>query len=198
MNTSVATASATDAASAVVARLDELPVGSMRMVRVDDQRLCLVRTSDGVFALAHGCPHEGYGITQGSLDGNLVTCAWHNWKFRVDDGACVVGEEDITTHPTTIDAGGNVRVTLRRPDIAALRPRLMSSLRRGIERHYVGQISRDVVRLLQADANPGELVWQAVDHGAPRAEFGWGHAVASATDCLGMVDLYEGDQRALP
>lgn len=198
MNTSGATMSAVDSATAVVAHLDDLPVGSMRMVRVEDQRLCLVRTSEGVFALAHACPHEGYGITQGSLDGNLVTCAWHNWKFRVDDGACIVGEEHITTHPTVVDADGNVVVTLRRPDIVARRPHLMTSLRRGIERHYVGQISRDVVRLLQADANPGELVWQAVDHGAPRAEFGWGHAVASATDCLGMVDLYEGDQRALP
>ena len=83
----------------IVARLDDLPIGSMKMVRVDDHRLCLVRTSDGVSALAHACPHEGYGMTQGSLDGNLITCAWHNWKFRVDDGVCVVGEEDITTHP---------------------------------------------------------------------------------------------------
>ncbi len=61
----------------------------MRMVRADGRRLCLVRTSDGVFALDHACPHEGYGLTQGTLDGNLLTCAWHNWKFRVDDGpAC--------------------------------------------------------------------------------------------------------------
>ncbi len=29
-------------------------------------------------------------------------------------------------------------------------------------------------------------------------EFGWGHSIASATDCLAMLDLYEGDQRALP
>lgn len=184
--------------NSVVAHLDDLPVGSMKMVRVEDHRLCLIRTSEGVFALAHACPHEGYGMTQGSLDGNLITCAWHNWKFRVDDGTCVVGEEDITTHPTSIDDDGNVHVTLRQPDLDALRPRLTASLRRGIERHYIGQVSRDVVRLLQADANPGELVWEAIHHGAPRAEFGWGHAVASATDCLTMVDLYEGDQRALP
>ena len=45
-------------------------------------------------------------MTQGSLDGNLITCAWHNWKFRVDDGACVVGEEDITTHRATVDDEG--------------------------------------------------------------------------------------------
>jgi hypothetical protein len=55
-----------------------------------------------------------------------------------------------------------------------------------------------VVRLLQADENPGELIWEAVAYGAPRAEFGWGHSIASATDCLSMIDLYDGDQRALP
>lgn len=194
--TDVTTDATTDAIP--VAHLDDLPVGSMKMVRVEDHRLCLVRTSEGVFALDHACPHEGYGMTQGSLDGNVITCAWHNWKFRVDDGACVVGEEDITTHSATVADDGSVSVVLTRPDVATMRPRLLTSLRRGVERDYIGQVSRDVVRLLQADTNPGELVWEAVQHGAPRAEFGWGHAVASATDCLAMVDLYEGDQRALP
>jgi hypothetical protein len=137
-------------------------------------------------------------MTQGSLDGNLITCAWHNWKFRVDDGECMVGEEDINTHPATVDSDGNVLVTLHQPDIEALRPRLLTSLRGGIANNYIGQVSRDVVRLLQADTNPGELVWEAIQFGAPRADFGWGHSIASATDCLAMVDLYEGDQRALP
>jgi nitrite reductase/ring-hydroxylating ferredoxin subunit len=197
MNASPA-APATDTKPTTVAHIDDLTIGSMKMVRVDDHRLCLIRTSDGVYALDHACPHEGYGMTQGSVDGNLITCAWHNWKFRVDDGTCVVGEEDITTHATTVDDDGAVQVTLRRPDPEAARPRLLASLRRGVERDYIGQVSRDVVRLLQADTNPGELVWEAVQHGAPRAEFGWGHSIASATDCLAMVDLYDGDQRALP
>jgi nitrite reductase/ring-hydroxylating ferredoxin subunit len=185
-------------ANTPVAHLDDLAVGTLKMVKVDDRRVCLVRTSEGVFAIDHACPHEGYGMTQGSLDGNLITCAWHNWKFQVDDGTCVIGEEDITSHPVTVDDTGNVFVTAHTPDPVAMRPRLLASLRRGIERDYVGQVSRDVVRLLQADANPGELVWEAVNHGAPRAQFGWGHSIASATDCLAMVDLYEGDQRALP
>ena len=171
----------------------------MKMVRVDDRRLCLVRTSDGVFALDHACPHEGYGMTQGSLDGNLITCAWHNWKFRVDDGTCVVGEEDINTHPATVDDDGAVQVTLRRPDPEAARPRLLASLRRGVERDYIGQVSRDVVRLAASRhqsraSSSGRRC--STGHRAP--EFGWGHSIASATDCLAMVDLYEGDQRALP
>ena len=74
----------------------------------------------------------------------------------------------------------------------------MASLRRGIDRDYIGQVARDTVRLLRSSTNPGELVWEAVAWGAPRAEFGWGHAVASATDCLTALDLFEGDDRALP
>jgi len=178
--------------------VDDLAIGSMRMARVDGHKLTLVRTSDGIFALDHACPHEGYGLTQGVLNGNLLTCAWHNWKFKVDDGSCVVGEEDVRTHEVTVGSDGRLAVAWNEPAPAELRPRLLASLRRGIERDYIGQVSRDVVRLLRADTNPGELIWAAVAHGAPRAEFGWGHSIASATDCLAMADLYDGDQRALP
>ena len=182
----------------VVGHLDDLAVAAMKMVRVDGHRLCLVRTSEGVFALDQACPHEGYGLSTGQLDGELITCAWHNWKFRVSDGACVLGEEDVRTHPVHVADDGALSVTLTEPDPAALRPKLLTSLRSGIERNYVGQVSRDIVRLLRADANPGELIWEAVAYGAPRAEFGWGHSIASLTDCLAMVDSYDGDERALP
>ncbi|HUS43154.1 MAG TPA: Rieske 2Fe-2S domain-containing protein [Ilumatobacteraceae bacterium] len=178
--------------------LDDIAVGTMKMITVDGRRVCLVRTRDGLHAIDQACPHEGYGLTQGELDGDLVTCAWHNWKFRVTDGTCVQGEESVQSHHVTVADDGAVQVSINRPDPAERRPQLVASLRRGIERDYTGQVARDVVRLLQADANPGELIWEAVAHGAPRAEFGWGHSIASATDCLSMIDLYEGDQRALP
>lgn len=177
---------------------------AMRMVKADGHRLCVVRTSAGVFALDQACPHEGYGLTTGQLatdtaDGDVITCAWHNWKFRVDDGRCVMGEEDVQTHRVDVAADGTMRVQLTRPDPEVQRPRLLDSLRRGIERNFVGQVSRDVVRLLRADTNPGELIWEAVAFGAPRNEFGWGHSIASLTDCLGMLDRYPADDsRALP
>jgi nitrite reductase/ring-hydroxylating ferredoxin subunit len=176
----------------------DIPIGGMRMVKVDGHRVCVVRTESGLHAIDHACPHEGYGLTQGELDGELLTCAWHNWKFRVTDGVCVQGEEGVQTHPVEVTPDGSVRVTVTRPDPAAARPRLTASLRSGIANQYTGQVARDVVRLLKASADPGQLIWEAIAYGAPRAEFGWGHSVASATDCLAMVDLYEGDQRALP
>lgn len=181
-----------------IAHLDDLEVGTTRMARAGGRRVCLVRTDDGVFAVDQACPHEGYGMTQGDLEGDVLTCAWHNWKFRVTDGVCLLGEEGIRTYPVTVDQAGGVHVEVVEPDPAERRPLLLASLRSAIQRDQIGQASRDVVRLLQVSADPGELVWQAVAHGAPRAEFGWGHAIASATDCLAMVELYDGDHRAIP
>jgi nitrite reductase/ring-hydroxylating ferredoxin subunit len=184
--------------SEAVAHIHDLAVGSMKMVKVDGHRVCLVRTSEGVFALDNACPHQGYGLTQGDLTGELLTCEWHNWKFRVSDGRCVVGEENVQVHHVQVEPDGSVFVAIRERSAEERRPELLASLRRGIERDYIGQVARDTVRLLRSSTNPGELVWEAVAWGAPRAEFGWGHSVASATDCLTALDLFEGDDRALP
>jgi nitrite reductase/ring-hydroxylating ferredoxin subunit len=181
-----------------VASVESLPVGRPRTVRAGDRRVTLVRTDHEVFALEHACPHEGYALAQGDVRGDVLTCAWHNWKFRLDDGRCLFGDEDVRTYPVTVDPGGQVRVDVTDPDPAAERPRLALSLREAIEEFRVGQIARDTVRLLRASADPGELVWEAVAFGAPRAEFGWGHAIASAVDCLAIADSLTGDDRALP
>lgn len=196
--TASADSGAAPGAGEVVAQLDDLVEGAMTMVKADGRRICLVRTASGVHALDNACPHEGYGLAQGSLVGELVTCQWHNWKFRVTDGACTQGEEAVRVHDVAVDDDGAVRVTVNRPDPAALIPTLLQSLRRAIERDYLGQVSRDVIRLLHAGADPVELVWVAVEYGAPRAEDGWGHTIASASDCLSMLDFLDGDDRALP
>lgn len=184
-----------------VTTLSDLPVGTMKIARAGGRRILLVRTSAGIFALDHGCPHQGYGLSQGTLDAEagLLTCAWHNWKFRLADGSCVLGEEDAVAHPVRI-RGDRVFVDIDEPTPGEERTRLLPSLRRGIEHHYNGQIARDVVRLLRAEADPAELVWEGIAYGAARAEFGWGHALAVAADAIELVATgdYDGDERAYP
>src|SRR5262249_25329954 len=135
----------------IVARDVDLPVGAMKMVRVGGQRLVLVHTSAGFYALGNACPHEGHGLVQGALDGELLTCEWHNWKFDVSDGACVLGEEAVRTHEVTIE-DGNVVVTVVEPDPEDVRRAARASLLRGIDDQYNGQIARDSLRLLRGGA----------------------------------------------
>ncbi len=180
-----------------VTNLADFPEGTLKMVRVGGHRVCLVHLSTGVHAIDNACPHEGYGLTQGELVGDQLTCVWHNWKFRVTDGTCTQGEENVASHHVKVDEDGTISVALRVAEPADQIPVLKTSLRKAIESNYAGQISRDAIRLLKASANPGELVWEAIAFGAPRAEFGWGHSIASATDCLRIAnDLADGDADA--
>jgi len=32
------------------------------------------------------CPHRGGPLGEGTLDGSIVTCPWHGWRFDVNTG----------------------------------------------------------------------------------------------------------------
>src|SRR5437879_7769330 len=52
--------------------------------------LVLGRTSDGkVFAMRDSCPHRGIPLSYGRLDGKVVECCYHGWRFDACTGQCV-------------------------------------------------------------------------------------------------------------
>ncbi|MCB0991428.1 MAG: Rieske (2Fe-2S) protein [Acidimicrobiales bacterium] len=183
--------------SAKVADLSELAVGEMKLAKVGDRRIVLACTEAGISAFDNACPHQGYGLATGSLDGEVVTCQWHNWKFRVGDGRCLVGEEDVQSHPVSIE-DGEVWVSVSEPTDEAKREQLWPSLERAVENDYRGQIARDVARLLTAGATADEIVSRAVAWRIGHNEWGMGHEMANATDCLVLSDLYQGLDKTLP
>jgi nitrite reductase/ring-hydroxylating ferredoxin subunit len=176
----------------------DFPLGKLRMIVAGGRRLAVVRTPSGLFATDNACPHEGQSLVQGEAKDGYLSCTWHNWKYRMGDGHCVVGEDDIRVYPTYVSDDGQVVVELSDPPAHERRPKLFASLRGALDNNYNGQMARDIVRLLRAEADPVQLVWEAVAWGAPRAEFGFGHALASLTDCLDIAEQLDGDARALP
>lgn len=44
---------------------------------------------DRVIVLDNTCPHAGGNLAAGTLDGHIVSCPWHHWKFDVRTGTCV-------------------------------------------------------------------------------------------------------------
>jgi len=52
--------------------------------------LVLGRTSEGkVFAMRDSCPHRGIPLSYGRLDGKVVECCYHGWRFEACTGQCV-------------------------------------------------------------------------------------------------------------
>lgn len=64
-----------------VARLEELPSGSVRGVDVAGRRIVLVQLDGQVYALDARCPHQGGPLDQGEIYLGALVCPWHNFRY---------------------------------------------------------------------------------------------------------------------
>ncbi|MCA8980855.1 MAG: Rieske (2Fe-2S) protein, partial [Planctomycetes bacterium] len=178
--------------------LDELEgcaAGEMRTVKRDGHQIVAGRDGEGrPFALDNRCPHEGYPLAQGELKGTSLTCCWHNWKFDVKSGACTLGGEAVRHYPTR-EFAGRVEVDLSDPDPRSLWPGLLESFEEGLWKHELGRALRDGVRLLQAGYDVRRLAIDVARIDARYAEYGSGHALPVAADCLRLTAGLEGPHR---
>ena len=91
---------------------EELAPGQCRFVEHGTRRVAVFHATDALFAIDDVCPHRGGPLSEGYLEGYLVTCPWHGWQFDVRTGACdTVTNRDVRVYPVKVDENG-VHVTL--------------------------------------------------------------------------------------
>ena len=64
-------------------------------------------------AVANTCPHEGNPLVEGELLGPTLTCAYHSWRFDLETGACLFGDEAVRLYPAELHEE-EIRIQLRR------------------------------------------------------------------------------------
>src|SRR5262249_39313206 len=69
-----------------VGALAELWGGEMLSRDVGGRRGLLVRTHDGVLAYEDRCAHLGVPLSEGCLDGEILTCGAHHWQYDLRKG----------------------------------------------------------------------------------------------------------------
>jgi 3-phenylpropionate/trans-cinnamate dioxygenase ferredoxin subunit len=73
----------------------------------------LVRVGDELFAIANKCAHMACPLEGGSLEGAVLTCPCHDWRFDVRSGRSLDAPElGIETFATKVE-GGKVLVELK-------------------------------------------------------------------------------------
>lgn len=97
----------------VVAKVDELKVDQMKLLRVGGQRIVLARSEKGYVAFDDRCPHRGGSLAGGSMMCGTVQCPWHGSQFDVTSGALKAGpaEQGIKTYRVEVN-GGEVRLLM--------------------------------------------------------------------------------------
>ena len=72
-----------------VTKTDELESGAMKMVIVAGHEMVLARVGDKYYAADNRCPHMKGELSQGPLEGTVVTCPRHGSQFDITNGQVV-------------------------------------------------------------------------------------------------------------
>ena len=74
-------------ARVLVAAAADIPSGEGRVVDAQGKTLALFNVDGAYHAVDNLCPHRGGPLGEGDLEGRLVLCPWHAWRWDVTTGA---------------------------------------------------------------------------------------------------------------
>lgn len=69
-----------------VCDVDALEENKGKTVRIGNERVALFRQRGRIFALSNVCRHQGGPIGEGRILDGCVTCPWHGWQYKPEDG----------------------------------------------------------------------------------------------------------------
>jgi nitrite reductase/ring-hydroxylating ferredoxin subunit len=95
-----------------VARVEDVPQGSVRTVRAGDEEIALAHCDAGFYATQQACIHLKGPLGEGHLEGCLLTCPWHGWQYDVRTGE---NDFDLAIKLRTFDVqveDGEIRVRI--------------------------------------------------------------------------------------
>ncbi|MDQ3548832.1 MAG: Rieske 2Fe-2S domain-containing protein, partial [Chloroflexota bacterium] len=73
----------------------ELVEGVPVVVEVGRVPVLLLRRDGAIHAVQDWCPHAGGPLSQGTFDGDVVECPWHQSRFCLADGAPLQGPASV-------------------------------------------------------------------------------------------------------
>src|SRR5574341_1074991 len=69
-----------------IARIDEIAPGEVKMVEVEGKKIAIFNLGGDYYAIDDACPHVRGLLSEGEVEGEVVTCPWHGSKFNIKTG----------------------------------------------------------------------------------------------------------------
>jgi nitrite reductase (NADH) small subunit len=89
-----------------VARVEDVPPGSVRTVRAGDAEIALAHVDGGFYATQAACIHLKGPLGQGRLEDGVLTCPWHGWQYDVRSGENLFDRAiRLTTYDVRVEDG---------------------------------------------------------------------------------------------
>jgi len=74
---------------AKIGQLGDFPSGSMKKVQVNDENALVANISGRIYAIVDTCTHRGCSLSEGTIEGNVVTCPCHAGRFDITTGRVI-------------------------------------------------------------------------------------------------------------
>lgn len=85
--------------------------GQPHSADVDDTPVLLVRHDGRTYAIHDRCTHRGCLLSEGDLDGNVITCPCHGSQFDIRDGTLLRGPATVSQPAFEVrEADGHLEV----------------------------------------------------------------------------------------
>ena len=112
----------------IVARVEDIPHGGRKIVRLEGREVGIFNLDDRFYALKNVCPHQGARVCLGrivgttlpsevyefkyGLEGRILRCPWHEWEYDITTGRSVFDENvRIVTYAIEV-VDGEIAVTI--------------------------------------------------------------------------------------
>jgi nitrite reductase/ring-hydroxylating ferredoxin subunit len=81
----------------------EIPTGKMKVVKLEGKEVLIANVNGNYYAIGNRCTHAEGDLSQGVLEGNVVTCPRHHARFDVTTGKLVSPPKIGPFHPKAND-----------------------------------------------------------------------------------------------
>lgn len=112
----------------VIARVEEIPPGGRKIVRVEGREVGVFNLDGAFYALKNVCAHQGARVCLGKvsgttlpsdvyefnygLEGRILRCPWHEWEYDITTGRSVFDPNvKVVTYPVEVE-DGEIAVTI--------------------------------------------------------------------------------------
>ena len=98
-----------------VMRLEELPPGKGTTVTVGGKDVALFNVDGTIYAMEDSCLHQGLSLGTSKLEGKVVNCRGHGWRYDVTTGCTLhVKDYGVATYPVKL-VEGKIMVSVTEP-----------------------------------------------------------------------------------
>lgn len=176
------------------AHLNELDHKGCLVVNVDGKTIALFQHEDRIYAVDNRCPHMGFPLHRGTVEGGILTCHWHHARFDLTCGGTFdPWADDVQSFP--IEIRGEEIWLNPHPPAPAPAERWKRRLQDGLQEDLSLLIAKSTIGLLQEEVDYREPLRIGVHFGTHYRAAGWGQGLTILTAMANVLPFLRPEDR---